>query len=97
MADKRLHHFQKEGITTPREERVQVTHRQNTEGFLWRTVTSTKMCDMCSISSSCSVVIGFCHVCRSGCAEVCKRVCLLEICIDNDNSHYYFSHSDLQT
>lgn len=42
MADKRLHHFQKEGITTPREERVQMTHQQNAVGFLWRTVTSTK-------------------------------------------------------
>lgn len=42
MADKRLHHFQKEGITTPREERVQMTRQQNAVGFLWRSLTSTK-------------------------------------------------------
>lgn len=41
MADKRLHHFQKEGIATPREERVQVTRQQNVVGFLRRNLTST--------------------------------------------------------
>lgn len=41
MADKRLHHFQKEGIATPREERVQVTCQQNVVGFLQGTLTST--------------------------------------------------------
>lgn len=41
MADKRLHHFQKEGIATPREERVQLTCQQNVVGFLRRTLTST--------------------------------------------------------
>lgn len=42
MADKSLHHFQKEGIATPRQERVQMTCQQNAVGFLWRTLTSTK-------------------------------------------------------
>lgn len=41
MADKSLHHFQKEGITTPREDSVQVTRQQNAVGFLRRTLTST--------------------------------------------------------
>lgn len=42
MADKGVYHLQKVGITTPREERVQVTHQQNTVGFLYGLLTSTK-------------------------------------------------------
>lgn len=42
MADKGVYHLQKVGITTPREARVQVTHQQNTVGFLYGLLTSTK-------------------------------------------------------
>lgn len=42
MADKGVYHLQKVGFTTPRGERVQVTHQQNTVGFLYGLLTSTK-------------------------------------------------------
>lgn len=42
MADKGVYHLQKVGIATPREARVQVTHQQNTVGFLYGLLTSTK-------------------------------------------------------
>lgn len=42
MADKRDYHLQRVGFTTPRGERVQVTHQQNTVGFLYGLLTSTK-------------------------------------------------------
>lgn len=42
MADKGDYHLQKVGFTTPRGERVQVTHQQNTVGFLYGLLTSTK-------------------------------------------------------
>lgn len=41
-ADKGVYHLQKVGIATPREARVQVTHQQNTVGFLYGLLTSTK-------------------------------------------------------
>lgn len=42
MADKGVYHLQKVGFNTPRGERVQVTHQQNTVGFLYGLLTSTK-------------------------------------------------------
>lgn len=42
MEDKGVYHLQKVGFTTPRGERVQVTHQQNTVGFLYGLLTSTK-------------------------------------------------------
>lgn len=42
MADKGVYHLQKVGIATPGEARVQVTHQQNTVGFLYGLLTSTK-------------------------------------------------------
>lgn len=41
-ADKRDYHLQKVGFATPRGENVQVTHQQNTVGFLYELPTSTK-------------------------------------------------------
>ena len=42
MAHKGDYHLQKVGFTTPRGERVQVTHQQNPVGFLDGLLTSTK-------------------------------------------------------
>lgn len=42
MADKGDYHLQKVGFTTLKGERVQVTHQQNTVGFLYGLLTSTK-------------------------------------------------------
>lgn len=53
MADKRLHHFQKEGANDTSTKRG---------GLSVEDPDIHKACDMCSISSSCSVVIVSCHV-----------------------------------
>lgn len=42
MADKGDYHLQKVGFTSPRGERVQVTHQQKVVGFLYGLLTSTK-------------------------------------------------------